>query len=62
MDAFFNWTEMGDFYGTFEVDDTVNELLIEEIKERPSLYYVDSYTKSDEKQWDEIQGCTGIQS
>lgn len=53
---------MGDFYGTSEVDDTVNELLIDEIKVRPSLYYVDSYTESDEKQWDEIQKRTGIQS
>lgn len=43
-------------------DDTVNKLLINHLRERPTLYYTDTYTESDEKLWDEIQKSTGIQS
>lgn len=53
---------MGEFKEMLDVDDMVNELLIEEIKTRPQLHYTDTYTESDEKQWDEIQKNTGIQS
>lgn len=50
---------MGDFQ---EVDDTINKLVIAQVKERPSIYYTDTYTESDELHWNEIQKNTGIQS
>lgn len=53
---------MGDFQSDFEIDDTINILLIEQIKERPSLYYTDTYSALDEQLWDEIQKNIGIQS
>lgn len=45
-----------------EIDDAINKLLIDNVKSRPSLHYTNTYTESDEKQWDEIQKITGIQS
>lgn len=53
---------MGEFKEILDVDDMVNELLIEELKTRPCLHYTDTYTESDEMQWDDIQKNTGIQS
>lgn len=53
---------MGEFKEILDVDDMFNGILIEEMKIRPSLHYTDIYTGSDEKQWDEIQKNTGIQS
>lgn len=50
---------MGDFQ---KIDDTINKLLIEQIKDRPSLHYTDTYTESDESHWNQIQKNTGIQS
>lgn len=45
-----------------DIDDVVNEVLIEHVKQRPSIYYTDAYTASDEQHWAEIQKETGIQS
>lgn len=53
---------MGEFQETLDVDDIINKLLIEQVKERPSLYYTDTYTESDELHWNEIQKNIGIQS
>lgn len=54
--------KMGDFEENFETDDIVDKLLIEHVRERPSLYYTDACTGLDEYYWDEIQKNTGIQS
>lgn len=54
--------KMGDFQVNFETDDIVDKLLIDNVRERPSLYYTDAYTGLDEYYWDEIQKNTGIQS
>lgn len=53
---------MADIQECFEIDDTINKLLINQVRERPTLYYTDTYTETDEKHWDAIQNSTGIQS
>lgn len=53
---------MGDSQEPIEVYDTINKLLIEHVRERPTLHYTDTYTESDEQHWDEIQESIGIQS
>lgn len=53
---------MGDIQECFEIDDAINKLLIDHIRERPTLHYTDVYTESDEQHWDQIQKDTGIQS
>lgn len=45
-----------------EVDDIIDKLLIDHVKEHPSLYYTDTFSESDETYWDGIQNDTGIQS
>ncbi|XP_031625611.1 uncharacterized protein LOC116342223 [Contarinia nasturtii] len=52
---------MEDFQNDLEIDDTLNILLINHVKERPSLYYKDAYSALDEELWDEIQKIMGIQ-
>lgn len=53
---------MNEFDENCEVDDIIDKLLIDHVKKRPTLYYTDTYTESDELCWDEIQNSTGIQS
>lgn len=45
-----------------ESDEFVDKLLIECVKQRPSLYNTDIYSAADECQWDELQKLFGIQS
>lgn len=46
----------------FDVGDFLDKKLIDLVRARPSLYYVDVCTESDEKYWDEIGKATGMQS
>lgn len=45
-----------------ESDEFVDKLLIECVKQRPSLYNTDIYSAADERQWDELQKLFGMQS
>lgn len=53
---------MVDSEESLEIDDTINQILIDHVRERPTLHYTDTFTESDEKEWDEIQNSIGIQS
>lgn len=45
-----------------DINEFVDKLLIDCIKQRPSLYNTDTYSAADEREWDEIQKIFGIQS
>lgn len=51
--------KMEDSKEHFEIFD---KMLIDQVKERPTLYYTDLYSESDEHHWDGIQKKTGMQS
>lgn len=52
---------MANFQDNCEID-CMDKLLIDCVREYPTLYYTDNYTESDERNWDIIQKKTGIQS
>lgn len=45
-----------------EPHEFIDKLLIDCVKQRPSLYYNDIYSVADEREWDEMQSLFGIQS
>lgn len=45
-----------------EFNESVDEFLINCVKEYPSLYNADVYSVADERDWDELQKTLGIQS
>lgn len=47
---------------TFDYFDYMDKSLIDNVKNYPSLHYVDVYTKSDEKYWTEIGKIMGMHS
>lgn len=53
---------METFSENCELDEFIDGLLIDCVKQRPSLYYTDLYDEADEREWDEIQRKFGIQS
>lgn len=48
--------------GNLESDEFMDKLLIDCVKQRPSLYNTDVYSAADEHEWDEIQKIFGMQS
>lgn len=43
-------------------EEFIDNLLIDCVKQHPSLYYTNIYSEADEREWDEIQRKFGIQS
>lgn len=53
---------MENFPENLESDEFVDKLLIDCVKQHPSLYYTDIYSAEDEHKWDELQQLFGMQS
>lgn len=45
-----------------DIDESVDKLLIDCVKNCPSLHNTDIYSTSDEREWDKIQKSLGIHS
>lgn len=53
---------MANLSGNLESDEFIDKLLIDYVKQRPSLHNTDVYSADDEREWDEIQTIFGMQS